>query len=157
MTMQEVADRLSQLEQESGNLNPADVVEDARDPASPLHDFFEWDDDVAAQQWRLSQARLLIRRVKIQVTVRDIPMDVARYVRNPDEPGTYSDIVRVRGDEDRSRRTVIDEMNRVAKAAKRARALAAVLGTVEQVEEIIRLAEIVVRQAQITDAAVGAG
>jgi hypothetical protein len=122
-----------------------------------LHDFFEWDDNQAAHQWRLSQARLLIRRVKIQVTVRDIPMDVARYVRNLDEPGTYSDIVRVRSDAERSRRTVIDEMHRVAQAAKRARTLAAVLGTVEQVDEIIRLAEIVVQQTRITDTAAGTG
>ena len=154
--MKEVADRLEQLEQENGNIHPAAVVDDARDPTSPLHDFFEWDDNTAAQQYRLSQARLLISRVKIQVMVRAIPMDVMRYVRDPDEPGNYSNIVRVRTDEDRSRRTVIDEMSRVAQAAKRARAVAAVLGTVEQVEEIIRLAEIVVHRASATDSAAGA-
>lgn len=157
MTMREVADVLERLEQENGNLDPSDVVTEARDPASPLHNFFEWDDDQAAQQWRIGQARLLIRRVKIQVTVREIPMDVARYVRDPDEPGSYSNIVRVRSDEDRSRRTVLDEMNRVSQAAKRARAVAAVLGTIEQVDEIIRLAEMVVRRVQITDETVGAG
>jgi hypothetical protein len=152
MTMAEVADALRRLEQENGDLNPSDVVDSARDPTSPMHDFFEWDDTIAAEQWRMSQARLLIRRVKIQVLVRDIPMDVMRYVRNPEEPGRYSDIVRIRTDEDRSRRVVIDEMSRVAKAAKRARAVAAVLGTTEQVEEIIRLAEIIVQQISVTDA-----
>lgn len=39
------------------------VVEDARDPASPIHSFFEWDDTVAAEQYRLHQARGLIRAV----------------------------------------------------------------------------------------------
>lgn len=155
-TIIEVAERLGRLEQENGNLREQDVVDDARDPASPLHDFFEWDDDVAAQQYRLSQARLLIRRVKIQVTVHEVPMDVARYVRDPDEPGQYASIIRVRNDADRSRRTVIDEMNRVAKAAKRARAIAAVLGTVQQVDEIIALAETIVRRATATDAPAGA-
>jgi hypothetical protein len=154
--MKEVADRLERLEQENGDLKPVDVVEDARDPTSPLHDFFEWDNDAAAQQYRLSQARLLIRRVKIQVTVHEIPMDVMRYVRDPDEPGSYANIVRVRNDEDRSRRTVLDEMNRVSKAAKRARSVAAVLGTVEQVDEIIRLAEIVMRRVEVTGEAAGA-
>jgi hypothetical protein len=48
-------------------------------------------------------------------------------------------------------------MHRVAQAAKRARTLAAVLGTVEQVDEIIRLAEIVVQQTRITDTAAGTG
>lgn len=155
-TMNEVAERLTQLEQENGNLREEDVVEDARDPASPLHDFFEWDDSVAAQQYRLSQARLVIRRVKIQVTVHEVPMDVVRYVRDPDESGQYANIVRVRSDVDRSRRAVIDEMNRVAKAAKRARTIAAVLGTVEQIDEIIALAQTIVRRATVTDDAVGA-
>lgn len=156
MTMKEVADRLEQLEQASGNLSPAAVVADAEEINSPLHDFFEWDDSAAAQQYRLSQARLLIRRVKIEVTVRDVPMDVMRYVRDPDEAGSYSNIIRVRSDEDRSRRIVIDEMERVSKAAKRARSVAAVLGTVEQVDEIIRLAETVVRHIEISGAAGGA-
>lgn len=155
-SMRDVADRLEQLEQENGDIKPADVVNDARDPTSPLHDFFEWDDTAAADQYRLSQARLLIRRVKIQVTIQNIPMDVARYVRDPDEPGSYSNIVRVRSDEDRSRRTVLDEMNRVSKAAKRARSVAAVLGTIEQVDEILRLAEIVMRRVEVTAEAAGA-
>jgi len=154
--MKDVAERLEQLEQASGNLSPDAVVADAADITSPLHDFFEWDDTAAAQQYRLGQARLLIRRVKIQVTVHDIPMDVMRYVRDPDQPGSYSNIIRIRSDEDRSRRAVLDEMERVSKAAKRARSLAVVLGTVEQVEEIIRLAERVVRQVEVGDAAAGA-
>src|SRR4029434_7353041 len=114
--MRETANRIDELEHEHGHLHPATVVDDARDPTSPLHDFFEWDDSTAAQQYRLGQARQLIRRVKIQVTVHDIPMDVMRYVRDPDDQGNYSNIIRVRSDEDRSRRTVIDEMSRVAQA-----------------------------------------
>ena len=41
------------------------VVSTAQDPSSPLHPYFEWDDNVAAHQWRLNQARGLIARVKI--------------------------------------------------------------------------------------------
>jgi hypothetical protein len=153
--MKEVAERLETLETETGRLDPADVVADARDPTSPMHSFFEWEDGEAAIQYRLGQARLLIRRVKIQVTVRDIPMDCMRYVRDPDQAGTYNNIIRVRSDRDQSRRVVLDEMSRVNAAAKRARATAAVLGTIEQIDEIIRLAEIVVRQADVTDQPAG--
>lgn len=46
-----------------GELTPNDVVDDARNHNSPLHSFFEWDDTEAAQQWRLQQARGLIRAV----------------------------------------------------------------------------------------------
>jgi len=46
-----------------GELTPKDVVDDARNPNSPLHSFFEWDDGVAAEAHRLGQARGLIRSV----------------------------------------------------------------------------------------------
>lgn len=50
-------------EQAKGELQPVDVVNDARNPNSPLHSFFEWDDTKAAQEHRLAQARVLIRAV----------------------------------------------------------------------------------------------
>lgn len=56
-----------------GELTPEDILEDARNDNSPLHSFFEWDDSAAAEQYRLQQARGLIRSV------------VAIYVR-PDRP-----------------------------------------------------------------------
>ena len=48
-----------------GLVQPAAVVDQARDPKSPLHRYFEWDDNEAAEQYRLYQARNLIARVKI--------------------------------------------------------------------------------------------
>lgn len=47
-SMKEVADQLRLLETENGRLDPSLVVEAARDPASPLHAYFEWDDTEAA-------------------------------------------------------------------------------------------------------------
>lgn len=44
-----------------GLLRPRDVVEAARDPQSPLHGYFCWDDHEAAERWRLEQAQALIR------------------------------------------------------------------------------------------------
>lgn len=57
-------------QQQFGELTPPDVVADARNPNSPLHSFFEWDDGEAAEQYRLSQARGLIRAV-VAVYVSD--------------------------------------------------------------------------------------
>jgi hypothetical protein len=44
-----------------GQLLPSDIVEAARPKSSPLHSRFEWDDGEAAEQYRLWQARQLIR------------------------------------------------------------------------------------------------
>ncbi len=49
----------------SGYVPVEDVVEEARDPASPLHDFFTWDDTECAQKYRLLEAGHLVRRLKI--------------------------------------------------------------------------------------------
>lgn len=52
-------------EQQKGRLTPPAVVDAARDNRHPLHRFFEWDDALAAEGYRLEQARTLIRSVRI--------------------------------------------------------------------------------------------
>ncbi len=47
--------------QNSGILRPKDVVNFARDESTALHSHFEWNDDVAAVQFRLEQARRIVR------------------------------------------------------------------------------------------------
>lgn len=44
---------------------PRAVVEAARDPASVLHEHFDWDDGVAAEKWRMDQAREIVRCVRV--------------------------------------------------------------------------------------------
>ena len=46
-----------------------DVVSAARKKTSPLHDWFQWDDGEAAHQYRLIQARNLLR---VYVKVEDV-------------------------------------------------------------------------------------
>lgn len=52
-------------------LTPETVVEAARDPRSPLHDRFQWDDSVAGEAYRLQQARALIKQVRVDVVRAD--------------------------------------------------------------------------------------
>lgn len=46
---------------------PEQVVDRARDKASSLHRYFEWDDTRAAAEYRLAQAGAMIRRVKLTI------------------------------------------------------------------------------------------
>lgn len=48
-----------------GDFTPVAVVDAARDPASPLNPHFEWDDSVAAEKFRLDQAREIVRCVRV--------------------------------------------------------------------------------------------
>lgn len=71
-----------------GELTPKDVVDDARNHNSPLHPFFEWSDTKAAEQYRLQQARGLIRAVVAVVTSPGTPAQrVQAFVHIP-EGGT---------------------------------------------------------------------
>lgn len=49
-----------------GELTASAVLEIARDPKHLLHGFFEWDDKIAAEAYRLDQARAVIRLVRIE-------------------------------------------------------------------------------------------
>jgi hypothetical protein len=63
--MSKQIDVLEELEEiakiHKGVLRPADVVEFAKAEDTALHSKFEWDDSEAAQQYRLWQARQIIR------------------------------------------------------------------------------------------------
>ena len=52
---QKVADEIG-----SGQITPQEVLEKARDVNSELHKCFEWDDSIAAEKYRLQQARSII-------------------------------------------------------------------------------------------------
>lgn len=72
-----------------GELTPDDVLDDAKNPNSPLHSFFEWDDTEAARQHRLKQARGLIRAVVAVYVSDDKPAQRMRayvHINEPDAP-----------------------------------------------------------------------
>lgn len=58
-------DHLQAIYDARGTLSAPLVVDEARDPNSPLHSRFEWDDTVAGDRYREVQARELIRSVRI--------------------------------------------------------------------------------------------
>ena len=60
------------------NLNPESVLDLARDENNPLHNLFEWDDRIAAEKYRLSQARRIIQQI---VLVNDHPNAETRELR----------------------------------------------------------------------------
>ncbi len=85
-----------------GLILPHDVVEAARSPKSAMHDMFTWDDNEAAHQYRLYQARQILRTY---VVIEDAaPKQVIRAFVSlkPDrqrEGGGYRHIADVLSDE----------------------------------------------------------
>lgn len=61
-------ERLQNSEQ---GLSPATLLDASRDASAPLHNEFEWRDDVAAEKYRLGQAQRIIQNLRIVVTRSD--------------------------------------------------------------------------------------
>jgi hypothetical protein len=82
-----------------GLLTAESVVGAAADPASPLHLFFEWDDSAAAAEYRLFQARSLIRKVRVtnpaDLNAEPIPKFVSLMDDRQREGGGYRETAQV--------------------------------------------------------------
>lgn len=134
--------RAIQALERSGKLTAHDVVRAARNPESPLHSCFEWDDSKAAEQWRLEQARSLIRSVEVRITVQDggtvsVPVYVRDPARDTEEQG-YTALESIKGDPDAARAMLYVEMTRVEGLLSRAEGIAAACGLGPQVERLAK-------------------
>lgn len=83
----------------NGRLDQENVLQEAANDASPLHEHFEWDDAKAAQEFRLEQAGYLIRSIEVFVPAS-----------NKEDEIPIRAFVNVQREEDRSYTSVIDAM-----------------------------------------------
>jgi hypothetical protein len=58
-------------DEHGGQVKPINVVDKARDKKSALHDYFEWDDSIAAERFRIAQARNLINHIEVTILFND--------------------------------------------------------------------------------------
>lgn len=74
---------LDKLYKKHGKLTADLIVKEAKKISSPLHQFFEWDNTKAAEQWRKQQARIIIHQVKVVTEERRT--HVREYIRVPEQ------------------------------------------------------------------------
>ena len=88
-----VGKEFERLEEQNGSLNAVDVLDSAKAESSPLHSLFEWDDTVAANKYRLSQANYYIRTlIRVEVKEGEQPTSFRAYVNvntNPQSAGVF--------------------------------------------------------------------
>ena len=93
---------LTQMAKRNGGiLKVNDVLEEAKNVNSVLHQHFEWDDSEAAEHYRRQQARALIQRCRIQL-VETEPVKIRAFVSLPtdrEHGGGYRLTTEVMGDE----------------------------------------------------------
>ena len=124
-------DRLRWLYESNDNrLEPEGVVADAADPDSPLHDAFVWDDTKAAQEYRLTQARELIRHVRIEVVLTKRSVVVPFYLSDGNEQAEsgYETIEDVGRDAEKSKQVFLRELRAVQGHLERADSIGGAIG-----------------------------
>jgi hypothetical protein len=136
-----IAARLEQIRlKNDGVLRPEDVVQDAKNPKSILHGEFEWDDSAAAVQFRLDQARALIRSVKVEVTTTSDRLSVPYYIRDPrTEPNEqgYAPTMEIRTNTAVAQEALTAELDRAVALLERAMQIAEALGLADRVSVLL--------------------
>jgi len=60
---QTYGEALEQINADYGRVTTNIVVSEAKKKSSPLHDYFDWDNNVASKRWREQQARNLVNHI----------------------------------------------------------------------------------------------
>ena len=134
---QKVGEALSKIgDGNAFSAKPEQIVESARPARSPLHRAFDWDDTVAADKWRLSQARHLVASIITEIDTKDGSAEVRAFVSVKGRQGfEYQRIDRIMGDDDARIQILRNALDDIRAYQNRYRALADVLGSLSEFEQ----------------------
>lgn len=131
---------LTKLENE-GRLAPDPVIEEARNPDSPLHGQFQWDVEKAAMiTWR-AQARSLISQFHITVTVHRTEYRIQEFVEAPSKPENeqgYVAFSKLKSNKDLAREFIDRELGIASTYVSKTTDYARVLGLEKRVEKVVK-------------------
>lgn len=85
---QKVYEEIREICDDIGSASPQDILEKARDESTELHKCFTWDDSIAAEKYRLWEARSIVTKLVYQE--KEVPKDrpeVRVYQKTDDESG----------------------------------------------------------------------
>jgi hypothetical protein len=121
-----------------GLLQPETVVDEARPVSSPLHPRFEWNDKVAGDQYRLWQARQLIRVVVEVITATGEKENVFVSLTSDRKESGYRVMTSVLSDSEMRQQMLADalaELECFREKYKRLQELAAVFSAIRKVRK----------------------
>lgn len=126
----------------SGCPTPQSVVDVARDPKSALHKYFEWDDKIAGDLYRLDQARSLLQSVTIWYSnTKSATVITAKFFnRDPRLPGHtqgYISVEVLQRDSKSARAVLVNAVNQAAALLRNARGVATVVGLRAELDSLI--------------------
>ena len=149
MISQEKIDFIRSLERRN-RISAEAVIEAARPEDSPIHDEFEWDKDRAWHSQAIATAERLIRAVKVEMVIQpNVTISTVRYVRDPDDAvaGNYINLTVAARSHQKALKILEAEMARVRGAILRAKGVAAGLGLIDELDQMLEQADRVINRA----------
>lgn len=114
---------VTRLYKRDGGVRASVVLDESRPEEAPLHDRFEWRDPVAAEQYRLTQARRMVKAAS--VTLSDGHRERLVNIPSPtySREGVYRVISAVPNDADEFKRAYVAAVARLEGARRNLEAL----------------------------------
>lgn len=133
VTAQTAGEELTRIYERRGVLEPAEIVEESRDAAAPLHPCFEWDDAKAAEKYREHQAAKLVRAI---VTVEETTKG-PQYVRAfPHVEQHYHPIQVILSSEERTEELLHTALRELISFKKKYESLSALNGVFAAIDQL---------------------
>jgi hypothetical protein len=85
---------MERIETLYGSLTPQNILDASRPKNALFHTLFQWDDTVAAEHYRLQQARTILNNIEITVVSDGQPKQISVYevIKQPSTIGAYKSI-----------------------------------------------------------------
>ena len=89
----EAVNELERIENVYGKLTAENILSESRNANAILHDLFNWDDEHAAELYRLNQARTILNNIQVRTITSGAPKLISVYeVVNLGAERTYKNI-----------------------------------------------------------------
>lgn len=85
---------MERIEALYGSLTPQNILDASRPQNALFHTLFQWDDTIAAEHYRLQQARTILNNIEVSVISNGQPKQISVYevIKQPSIPGIYKSI-----------------------------------------------------------------
>ena len=128
-----------------GELKPKDIVDAARDEKSPIHKCFEWDNDFAAEKYRVEQARYLLRVIVVEYEVPEqeepITLRVFENTINEDHESVYVRVVDAIKDTDQTKYIMMQALGDLKAFAHKYSNIEILLGLFSEIRKYTEILE----------------
>jgi|ADurb_Ile_01_Slu_FD_contig_41_418430_length_1254_multi_1_in_0_out_0_2 tRNA A37 N6-isopentenylltransferase MiaA len=132
-----VVEELTRLQEVNRILTPEVVVRAAEDNNSILHKLFEWDDNKAAYNWRLQQARTILNNIEVTIITDGEPREIAVFEVTTRSEGYKSVDTFTNEDVDFVRASILRQLNTMKSKLKTYKEFDKVLFYIDKAIEVV--------------------